>query len=531
MLKTIVGPYRMFVMLLVCLPVLATALTRWSSLHTIPDADFIESWNYVLDYQGYYFNDSADGAVLRNIGLGQLGLSEWGSVSGGYAGGITLGLKVKVLSENESYRPSLALGAHNILNHEEDYRYNHDSAAWSNEFYVAAGKSIEPIKLRLHAGAQTMPDVKKERVTFFFALEKYLGSVAYITLEAFYRDEKIRPSLFSSVRFFKKHVELSGGAVDLLGMFSKSQAAAATPDLVRPGFWFGLRFMGNMASPNRTAGFSSLEEQIGYQREMIIAMKRDVDSLKRTMAGQGIIVDSLNKKFSMVADSALGITSGQRLRNFALERLVKLNTLFSQENIDAEQIKTLAREILSYGDIMVPVLKQIVLDPQVDRAVHVQAMTRLGEIGTAQAANAVIDILPQTQDADVRIEGLIAIGAMKDHRATYLIEQLAHDPNEAVAFAATEVLQKLENRKPLTTDSLSLKPSLPSAIPDKKISAQPATAVTPEKKEGTTAAKPQTESTKVKTTVNDSAPAGKNIRKKTGTPDGKKSAPTAQEQL
>jgi hypothetical protein len=531
MLKTIVGPYRIFILLLVCLPVLATALTRWSSLHTIPDADFLESWNYVLDYQGYYFNDSADGAVLKNSGLGQLGLSEWSSVSGGYAGGMTLGLKVKVLSENASIRPSLALGAHNILKHTEDHRYNHDSAAWSNEFYMAAGKSIEPIKLRLHAGVQTMPDVKKEKVTFFFALEKYLGSMAYITLETMYRDEKMRPSLFASVRFFQKHVELSGGAVDLLGMFAKSKAAAAAPDLVRPGYWFGLRVMGNMTSPNRTAGFSSLEEQIAYQREMIIAMKRDVDSLKRTQAGQSMIVDSLNKNFSMVADSALGATSGQRLRNFALERLVKLNTLFSQENIDAEQIRTVAREILGYGDIMVPVLKYLVLDPQIDRAVHVQAMTRLGEIGTAQAANAVIDILPQTQDPDVRIEGLIAIGAMKDHRAAYLIEQLASDPNEAVAFTATEVLLKLENRKPLAIDSLSLKPSLPSAIPDKKISPTTIPSSTPVMKEAASAVKPQTESPKGKAAATEPAPAGKNTAKKTETPAKKKTVPAAQEQL
>jgi hypothetical protein len=531
MLKSIIGPYRIFALILVCLPVLATALTRWSSLHTIPDADFLESWNYVLDYQGYYFNDSADGTILKNTGLGQLGLSEWGSVSGGYTNGMTLGLKVKVLSENASFRPSLALGAHNILNHTEDHRYNHDSAAWSNEFYVAAGKSIEPIKLRVHAGVQTMPDVDKERVTFFFALEKYLGSVAYITLETFYRDEKIRPSVFASVRFFQKHVELSGGAVDLLGMFLKSETTTATPDLVRPGFWFGLRLMGNMTSPNRTAGFSSIEEQIAYQREMIIAMKRDVDSLKRTQIGQGMIVDSLNKNFSLVADSALGVTSGQRLRNFALERLVKLNTLFSQENIDAEQIRTVAREILGYGDIMVPVLKHIVLDPQVDRAVHVQAMTRLGGIGTTQAANAVIDILPQTQDPDVRIEGLIALGAMKDLRAAYLIEQLANDPNEAVAFTATEVLQKLGNKKIPVTDSLSLKPSLPSAIPDKKISAAAVPAATPEKKEAMPAAKLQTESPKGKAVATEPAPAGKNTAKKAETPAKKKTVPAAQEQL
>ena len=518
MLKTIVGPCRIGAVFLLCLPVLVTALTRWSSLHTVPDADFIESWNYVLDYQGYYFNDSADGPVFQNIGLAQLGLSEWGSVSGGYVGGVTLGLKVKVLSENESYRPSLAIGAHNILNHKEDYQYDHDSAVWSNEFYVAAGKNIEPIKLRVHAGVQTMPDVKKEMTTFFFAIEKYLGSVAYLTLESSYRDEKIRPSLFASVRFFKKHVELSGGAVDLLGMLSKSETSSLAPDLVRPGFWFGVRFLGNMSSPNRSAGFSSIEEQIAYQREMIIAMKHDVDSLKRTLAGQGMIVDSLNENFSMVADSALGVTSGQRLRNFALERLVKLNTLFSQENIDAEQIRTVAREILSYGDIMVPVLKHIVLDPQVDRAVHVQAMTRLGEIGTAQAANAVIDILPQTQDADVRIEGLIAIGSMKDRRAVYLIEQLAHDPNEAVAFTATEVLQRLENRQPYTIDSLTLKPSLPAAIPDKKIGVSTVPAAPQQKLSDTSAIQSRTGSDKAKTTVNATAPAGKSAKKKTTAP-------------
>jgi HEAT repeat protein len=115
------------------------------------------------------------------------------------------------------------------------------------------------------------------------------------------------------------------------------------------------------------------------------------------------------------------------------------------------------------------VLKYIVLDPQVDRKVHVQAMTRLGEIGTPKAADAVLEILPQVQDGDVRIEGLIAIGTMRDMRATYLIEQLANDPNEAVAFTATEVLQKLErsaSQKPASEKAAS---SLPQKIPERKI--------------------------------------------------------------
>jgi hypothetical protein len=555
MRKLIVGPGRVFVVLLLSFPVLTPALTRWSSLHFTPDADFIESWNYVLDYQGYYYNDTAKGAIVQNIGLCHLGLSEWATLSGGYAGGATLGLKAKVLTENAGFRPSLAVGAHNFLNHKEDYLFNHDSARWSYEVYVALGKSIEPIKLRVHAGVQSMPNVRSEQVTYFCALEKYLGSMAYITLETFYREKKIRPSLFASVRFFKKHVELSGGAVDVLGMAMKSTDTGTTASLVRPGIWFGLRFMGNMSSPNRSGGFSSIEEQVDYQRGMIIAMKRDVDSLKRVLAGQRMIVDSLNKNFSAVADSALGTSSGQRLRAFALIRLVKLNTLFSQETIDADQIKVITKEILSYGDIMVPVLKQIVLDAQVDRAVHIQAMTRLGEIGTAQAANAIIDIIPQTQDGDVRIEGLIALGVMKDRRASYLIEQLAHDPNDAVAFTAAEVLQKLENRLPSKPDSNVLTPQLPARIQDKKIGTPdtaktidkagatakkaekipPVQTISAEKKEVKSpykpAAKADTAVAAKKESVKSPAPSPKGKEKTTATPAEKKTAPAPQEQL
>lgn len=456
-------------LLIILVPLTVYGLTRWSSLQTIPDADFIESWNYVLDYQGYYFSDDSVGGI-KNVGQGRLGLSEWANISLGYTGGITLGLKAKVLSENASSRPSLAIGVHNVLVHREDYLYGHDSAAWSYEPYIAGGKTIEPIKTRLHFGVQTMPLVKKEVFTWFAAVEKYLGSSAYITFETAYRDEKIRPSLFASARFFKKHLQLSGGAVDIWGMYRKSrETAPETPSLVQPGFWVSLSFMGNMASPNSSGGFSSLEEQVEYQRNMIIGMKKDVDSIKRVFAMYTVILDTLNKRFNLVADSALGATSGQRLQAFAMERLVKLNTLFSQENFDAGQVKILSDEITGYGDIMVPVLRRIVLDPQIERRVHIQAMTRLGKIGTPQAADAVIDILPQTQDPDVRIEGLIALGAMKDRRASYLVEQLAHDPNDAVSFTAAEVLMKLENRAPAKKDSITLKPSLPVSIPEKKI--------------------------------------------------------------
>lgn len=471
MLGTNARLYRLSFALCLVLSCGALGLTRWSSLHVIPDADFVESWNYVLEYQGYYFSSDSSGNVFKNMGTVRLGLSEWADVYAGYAGGMTMGLKAKVLGETNPYLPSLALGVNNVLHHKEAHLFNHDSSVWKNEFYVATGKTLAAIKLRLHAGIATMPTVEDEIFTYFFGLEKYLGGFAYITLESFYRDKKIRPSLFASVRMFDKHLELSGGAIDLLGMFIKDEATPPRPGgaLVNPGFWLGIRFLGNMNSPNQYGGFSSIEEQIAYQREMIKSMKHDVDSIKRIFAYHSEILDTLKTSFVLVADSALGVTSGQRLRSFAMERLVKLNTLFALESMDAEQIKSIAREIAGYGDIMVPVLKQIILDPQVDRKVHAQAMTRLGEIGTPKAADAVLDIIPQVQDADVRIEGLIAIGNMKDKRATYLLEQLANDPNEAVAFTATEVMQKLDTQAPQKPDGEEAAASLPEKIPEKKI--------------------------------------------------------------
>lgn len=452
------------------------AASRWSSLHITPDADFIESWNYILEYQGYYWGNQTRTAVFKNTGTVSFAFSEWALFKLGYANGAALGLKAKVLGETVSWVPSLAVGVTNIFHHMEDYYYDHEREVWKNEFYLVAGKGIEPLKLRLHAGASTMPGVSKEAVDFFFAIEKYLGGSAYITNENFFRDGKIRPSLFASARFFQKHCELSVGAVDLIGMFMNDKNKYAfsfnsiqSSGLVRPGVWIGLRVLGAFGSSGRNGGFGSLEDQINYQREMLKMLRYDIDSLKRVMAGFNCRIDSVSTSLRLAADSALGVSSGMKLRDFALERLIKLNSLYSQENLDAGKIKEVAGEVSSYGENMVPILKEIALDNKLERKVHVQAITMLKLIGTKSAGGAVCDVLAQTQDPDVKVEGLIALGDLKYRDAALLVEQLSRDPNDAVAFAATEVFKKLEHRAPQPKEPAHRAPLLPGKIPESTI--------------------------------------------------------------
>jgi hypothetical protein len=52
-------------------------------------------------------------------------------------------------------------------------------------------------------------------------------------------------------------------------------------------------------------------------------------------------------------------------------------------------------------------------------------------------------VLSQTQDPEIKIEILISLGKMKETRAEYVLEQLANDPIDEVAFTAQQVLGKL----------------------------------------------------------------------------------------
>jgi hypothetical protein len=468
------------VLVLGILPVSSFALTRWSAVQYIPDADFIGGWSYVGQYAGFLSSNATQGNSIKNAGFARLGLSEWAELQAGYVGGPTFGIKMKVLNENSLYYPSAAIGVTNVLHNKESFFYDTVNTRLKEEYFLAFGKSVDPIRLRLHFGVSTMPEVDRENLDCFFALEKYLGGNAYLTIETFYRDNKLRPSLFGSWRFFNQHVELSGGAVDLLGMFMNQNNSFAVSfsspqgtGLVRPGIWVGLRFFGKGQMPGGTfGGFGSLEEQLEYQKGVMKILKRDVDSLKRTIAGYDDRIDNFTNSFRKLADSAFETGGSAKLRNLAIEQLTLINSLYGKEDFDAEKMTLAKKSIFDYGNLMAPVLKDIVLDNKLDRKIHIQAMTMLGELATAKSADAVLDIMGQTQDPDVKIEGIIAIGKAHDSRAVYLLDQLANDPNTSIAFTATEVIMKLENRAPIkdtTRAHTKRAPASPQSIPEKKI--------------------------------------------------------------
>jgi hypothetical protein len=160
----------------------ANSKTRWSSLHLLPDADFLSSGQFVIDAEGYAFADSAKNYVLRPTGLLNFGIMEWVNLDMGYAGGFTMGFKARLLGENGDYIPSLAIGVRNIVRSRESNYFNSKDTL-TNEFYFALAKSIDPIRLRIHAGMQTIPTSDKDQVDPFVALEEYFGFGLYATLE------------------------------------------------------------------------------------------------------------------------------------------------------------------------------------------------------------------------------------------------------------------------------------------------------------------------------------------------------------
>jgi hypothetical protein len=195
----------------------------------------------------------------------------------------------------------------------------------------------------------------------------------------------------------------------------------------------------------------------------------------------------------MIADSAMGMSTGTRMRTFALEKIILINTLLGQENMDAGRIKNAQKEVVAFGELMVAPLKEITLDNQLGRKVHTTAMSLMGRLNNAKAADAILELMAQSVDPEVKIEGLIAMEKNKELRAGYLLKQLANDPNESVAFTAAEVFRKLEKLMP--KDDLMQAPRssvLALSIPESKIGEDDSGAVDTVAPAPDTTAKPAT---------------------------------------
>jgi hypothetical protein len=468
----------------------AYSTTRWSSLHSIPDADLLQGGQIILNAESYFFSDVDSGMVIKPAGGVTLGLIEWVNLEAGYAGGFSLGFKARILGETKSWMPSLAVGARNVFSNKESYFSDRAPDSLNNEFYFAFAKSIEPVRLRLHFGMQSIPSIETERYNPFFGLEKYFGAGLYVSAEVNRRDSRFHPSIFVSWRALKQKLEISTGVVDITGMFSEdksskgfSLASSIDDGYVRPGIWAGLRFQIGL---KQKGGFSSIEDRISMQEKTIASMQLEIDTLKMALTGNISQMRTINSSLEKLADTTGG--EQKQLSLMVIGKLNNLKNLYSQEPFEPEQVKKNLTELVSFRDRILPVLSEIVLDKNQQKQIRTLAVMVIGEIGLKSASDILIEILSRSFDPEMKIEALIALGKLKETRAVFLMQQLENDPNDGVSFTASEVLQKLQKETGIILTKGDTA-TLPSSIPETKIGGryQPIAGVQikPEKKSDT----------------------------------------------
>jgi hypothetical protein len=441
-----------------------SAKTRWSTFHNIPDADLLEGGTLLWNVNCYYLLDPVDGkSKVKPAGSLSLGIIEWVNISGGYAGGPTFGMKVRILGETKDWMPSVALGVRNIFSNEDNYYFGNDADSIVNEVYCALGKGIENLRLRMNFGVMSVPTDKNDKINFFLGAEKYFGNGLYLTLELFRRQKEFVPSLFVDWRFLKRKVELYCGVVDITGLASKEKNKG---NFVQPGIQAGLRFYLNLRR-GKSDGFTTLEDRLRDQNNTILTLQTDIDSLKSKLKMGTKRIDGLTESVRSLADEAT--SDEKQYRVIVLEKLVALKNLYEQEPFEPDQVKLASQGLTVHRDKIIPTLIEVALNKNEDTRIRTIATSTCGEIGSSAAADALIEILSQTYVPEIKIEALIALGKLKDIRAGFLIQQLSSDPNDAVAFTALEVLQKLEKETGIPLSSVKSSPIPENVIPENKI--------------------------------------------------------------
>ena len=452
---------RLLCAALLTLAVLAAAVeakTRWSSLQLVPDADLLGGGQFVVSVPAYYSVDSASHPSFRAAALFTLGIVEWVNIQAGYAGGVTLGFKARILGETKTFVPSLAIGAHNLFYHKEAFLFGTDDADLKGEYYLALGKTVEQIKTRFHIGVQTIPTENHEVFNPYLAIEKFFGKGLYVNVEIHRRDLRFHPSLFVAYRFLSDKVEIAAGAVSLVDMFYNKRdkftfylSEPAGGAFVRPGFWFGLRYFGSFGR-GELGGLAGLEEQVVQQRTATQSLGNDMVEVRRSIDSIRTALSALSATSAAWQDSAGGTG---RFKDVIVGKFVALKTLYNATPFDPEAVKNAQREIVGFRERAVPSLKEIVLDKREDRFHRIMAISVLGEMRAKGAVDALLETMSDSDDPDFKIEILIALGKLKETRAVYMIEQLANDPNDATAYTAQEVLHRFE-----TEDGVQLSPGL-----------------------------------------------------------------------
>lgn len=469
-----------FVVALLSIQSCSFAATRWSSLHILPDADLLDNNNFVTDVNTTYISDSAEGAKFCPSLLVTYSLTRWANFEIGYADKVTLGLKARILGdETKTFMPSLAFGIRACVSNREIYLYGNENnnEDFTNELYLALGKSIEPIRLRIHAGILSIHENNRESFNPYAALEKYFGGGVYLTAEMQRRNHEFVPSVFASWRLWEKRIEVSFGVVALSKMlfdnnhkFDAGITTSTDDGFVHPSFYLGLRFHGNLGRIGAIEGIKPVENKVDDHERYISLMKDEIDSMNKVIDKNRKKLDEIEENIALFSDSTKNRYKNYRI--IVLEKLGTLNALYSQEPFDPELVKKGFEEIVGYRNEIVGTLSRLTSDSDIDKKVRRLAVTALGMIGTEKALDALIEVLGQSRDPDLKIEALIGLGKNKDTRALYLVKKFTSDPNDAISFTAKEVCKKLDSQEAQNAPADNKVDKAPVVIPETKIGTQ-----------------------------------------------------------
>ncbi|MDR2577839.1 MAG: HEAT repeat domain-containing protein [Chitinispirillales bacterium] len=406
---------------------LPLAITRWSTLQAVPNADMLPGGKFVVDADLAWSTDSFSFTAPRSVQRLHLGLSEWVGLDIGYASGFTMGMKACVLKEDIDawYLPTLTLGFQNINVSRESHYFESGNDYPRNEFYAVAAKSSEWARVRIHAGFVSTMSNRGPGDAFnpFAGLEKYFGDGLYVTIEAQRRSDNFLLSAFAVYRAIPDKLEFNLGIIDAMGLGWRDW-----PNVIRPVVRAGIKV--HLGSGfHGFDGLTGVEDRIDRQRETIRALDRRIDSLTGEVRWSADRIHELSGFPDNRAE--------ERAR--VVDELTKLRNLYELEPFNPELVRNTVDQIKDRYEMFAPHLRVIITDPDADPRIRRLAVSLIGEIGDRSASNILMSILERFEEPALKIETMIALGKLGETRARPMLSRLRNDPDSGVAFTAREV--------------------------------------------------------------------------------------------
>ncbi len=440
---------KITLVLLLCAALLS-AKTRWSTNRIIPDADFYGSGELVIGYEASIRSDStiSDLEVAHFVPV-TLGVSEWFNTSIGWAEGVTVGLKGRILDEYRPAMPSMAIGVRNLYHNSMLGKsgVENDTPEVTGEVYLAMSKGFESITTRFHGGIASIPTSTTEQFNGFFGVEKYFGGAFYLTFEGWSFADRFNMALFGTLRFLPEdRAEFYAGIVDIeRALFDResNMELSLEPDsefdMVKPGIQMGFRYNFSFPFGSRTQ-FRTVEDLYEEQQSQINQILRMQDSLSNYIEEEQMRSDELGASVDSLGGLIVPVDTLPEFYNEIYARMILYRKGYENEPFDPEEVRVIRSEIFAFEDQAEQSLIHIVINGDRNSRIEMDAVSLLGMMKSNKSVPVLLDRLGSEMDRRMKIEIISALGSIGDRGATYALEQLALSSDRIVAATAAEVL-------------------------------------------------------------------------------------------